>query len=78
MHCRHVPPTRNDKPLPRQQSLALFTPVTSLPPQPVAAWHDWNCAEPVIHSKKQNCHFDHQLVMLVADGVNQFDAYGHS
>ena len=47
MHCRQVPPSRNDKPLPRQQSLALFTPVTSFPPHPVASWHDWNCAEPV-------------------------------
>ena len=47
MHCRQVPPSRNDKPLPRQHSLAVFTPVTSFPPQPVASWHDWNCAEPV-------------------------------
>ena len=47
MHCRQVPPSRNDKPLPRQHSLAVLTPVTSFPPQPVASWHDWNCAAPV-------------------------------
>ena len=46
-HCRQVPPSRNDKPLPKQQSLALLTPMTMFPPQPVASWHDWNCAEPV-------------------------------
>ena len=47
MHCRQVPPSRNDKPLPRQHSLAVLTPVTSFPPQAVASWHDWNCAAPV-------------------------------
>ena len=46
MHCLQVPPFRNDKPLPRQQSLAVLTPVTTFPPQPVVSWHDWNCAVP--------------------------------
>ena len=47
MHCRQAPPLRNDKPLPRQHSLAVLTPVTMFPPQPVASWHDWISAEPM-------------------------------
>ena len=47
MHCRQrLLWSWNDKPLPRQHSLALLT-LTSLPPHPVALWHDWICAEPV-------------------------------
>ena len=52
MHCRHVPLSWNDKPLPRQQSLAVLTPVSSFPPQPVVSWHDWNCAIPVSKHNK--------------------------
>ena len=44
MHCRQVPSAFwNDKPLPRQHSRAVFTPVTTFPPQFKASWHDWNC-----------------------------------
>ena len=52
MHCRHIPLSWNDKPLPRQQSLAVLTPVSSFPPQPVVSWHDWNCAIPVSKHNK--------------------------
>ena len=82
MHCRHIPAAiRNDKPLPRQQSLAVLTPVITFPSQPVVSWHDWNCAVPVTrqevcsgHVLSPNC----TQVFTLVSRTHEIKSVGHS